>query len=161
AALLDSDRPDMVDWIVLPTVPTCLALGWLVFVRLTNAQRARQLTAYDWGIAIERFSGRITNLAWGEIRAIEFNSVDAELLVLETATERVVIRAETFSRQDWFKWARIVADRAPEEIEFRDMQIGFEQRLTTWLDRASLGFVLVGGAATVALFVWNPRNAAA
>jgi hypothetical protein len=160
-SLLHNDRPDLVDWILLPTLPTCLALGWLLFVRLTNGQRARQLTAYEWGIAIERFGGRIVNLNWSEIRAIDYHSVGEDLLVLETATERVVMRGEMFSRDDWIEWAGIVEEHVPEEVEYRDMQTGFEQRLTMWLDRASLGFMLVGGAATIALFVWNPGNAAA
>jgi hypothetical protein len=133
----------------------------LLFVRLTNGQRARQLTAYDWGITIERFGGRINNVAWSEIRAIDYHSVDEDLLVLETATERVVIRGEAFSRDDWIEWAGNVEEHVPEEVERRDMQTGFEQRLTTWLDRTSLGLLLLGGAATVGLFVWNPRNAAA
>src|SRR5262245_3716747 len=111
-ALLDNDRPDMVDWILISTLPTCMALGSLLFVRLTNGQRARQLTAYEWGIAIERFGGRITNLGWNEIRAIDYHSVEEDLLVLETATDdRIVIRGETFSRDDWLEWARIVEER--------------------------------------------------
>jgi hypothetical protein len=160
-ALLHNDRPDLVDWILLPTLPTCLALGWLLFVRLTNGQRARQLTAYEWGLAIERFGGRIVNLNWSEIRAIDYHSVDEDLLVLQTATERVVIRGEMFARNDWIEWAGIVVEHVPEEVEYRDMQTGFEQGLTTWLDRTSLGFVLVGGIATIGLLVWNPNNAAA
>jgi hypothetical protein len=160
-ALLHDDRPDVVDWILLPTLPTCLALGWLLFVRITSSQRARQLTAYEWGIAIERFDGRITNLAWKEIRAVDYNSVDEDLLVMQTATERVVVRGEAFSRDDWIEWAGVVEESLAEEVEYRDLQTGFEQRLTRWLNRTSLGFVLVGGIATLALFVWNPNNAAA
>src|SRR4051794_11400317 len=76
--LMHNGRPDTLDWILLAVLPPCLAVGWLLYVRYTTGQRARQLTAYDWGISIERFDGRIVNLAWNEIRAIEYNSLDTD-----------------------------------------------------------------------------------
>jgi hypothetical protein len=159
--LMHNGRPDTLDWILLPALPTCLAVGWLLNVRYSTGQRARQLTAYEWGISIERFDGRIVNLAWNEIRAIEYNSLDDDVLALQTADARVVVLGHAFSHDDWMEWACLVGDHVPEHAEFRDTQTSFEGTLTTWLDRASLGFVLVGGAATIALLIWDPRNAAA
>jgi hypothetical protein len=159
--LMHNDRPDALDWILLPTLPTCLAVGWLLYVRFTTGQRARQLSVYDWGISVERFDGRIVNLAWKEIRAIEYNSLDDDVLALQTANARVVVLGHAFSHDDWIEWACIVGDHVPEQVEFRYTQTSFERGLTTWLDRAALGFVLVGGAATISLLIWNPKNAAA
>jgi hypothetical protein len=160
-AFVNCAWPDVLDWILLASIPALLSLCWLFYVRFTIGQRARRLTAYDWGVSIERFGSRITNLRWAEIGAIDYHSLDNTVLRFKTATEEVSVLGDGFSDDDWAEWLRVVEDNLPEHVDFSDIQFGFEQRLTTWLDRASIGFAVVGIVATAGLLLWNPMNAAA
>src|SRR5262245_56018120 len=87
-ALVDRALPKSWEWVVVGTVPVGLALAWLAYVWLTSGSSARRLAADGTGVTIERPDGRLVVLRWDEIRGVEFNSVDEEILVLRTSDAR-------------------------------------------------------------------------
>jgi hypothetical protein len=159
--LLYNKRPDVSDWVMLAVLPACFALGWLLYLRITSSQRARQLVADQRGVEIERLNGHIVSIPWQDIRAIEYNSLEQETLAFRTADSLVVVLAHAFSPDEWLEWVDMVLAHVEDQVEFHDKQRDFDRALTTWLNRASIGVVLAGGGATVLLAAWNPANATA
>jgi hypothetical protein len=157
---MERKLPDAFDWIVLAIVPPCLSLFWLGYVYFTSSQRARQLTADESGVTIERPNGRIVFVRWNEIRALEFSALEDEILALQTVGRREVVLGHVFERDDWSRWVNAIVDRVDEQVRYGNVERSFERSVSTWLDRGSVGLLLLGGGAAVALILWKPENAA-
>ena len=52
-------------------------------------------------------------------------------------------------------------DDLEEALDADDREYEFQQAVLKWLERASIAFLVLGGASSIALACWNPANVAA